>query len=198
MITSHGMASFSSLSTQCIGLTIRENVEIDAAGVVIEEPAVVEGRTFPCVAEVFRLVVIDTSHDVISQNPLFLLPPGFSVVPDTTVMLFPILQGPFHHVVPSTALVITTCAWNCISNLVSERLVALLGHQAVHPGEVPSNFEVVTHNAPCLMNPPLQVMGPVFIELLVHERAVAIIREMLANRVESIFEKRSVVLISSR
>ena len=197
MIASHGVASFSALSTQCIGLTVRKNIEIDAAGVVIEKPAVVEGRTFPCVAEVLRLVVIDTSHDVVSQNPLFLLPPGFSVVPDTTVMLFSIFQGPLHHVVPATALVITTCSWNCISNLVSEGLVALLRHQAVHPGEIPSNFEVVTNNAPCLMNPPLQVMGPIFIELLVHEGAIAIIRKMLANRVKSVFEERSVVLITS-
>merc|ERR1711970_1147315 len=109
VIASHGVTTFSAFSTQCIGLTIRQDIEIDTTGVVIEEPAVVEGRTFACIVEIFRLVVIDTSHDVIGKDPLFLLPPSFSVVPDTTVMLFTVLEGSLHHVVPATTLVITPC-----------------------------------------------------------------------------------------
>ena len=80
---------------------------------------------------------------------------------------------------------------------MSERLIALFGHQAVHPGEVPGNFEVVTHNASSLVNTPLQVMGPVLIELLVHEGAVSIVREVFANGVERIFQKLCVVIVAS-
>ena len=111
-------------------------------------------------------------------------------------MFFTILECSFHHVVPATTLVVATCGGNGVSNLVGKGFVAFFRVEAVHAGEVPRNLQVVTHNAACLVNPPLQIVRPILIELFVHEGAVAIIREVLTNRVEGIFQELGIALFS--
>ena len=165
---------------------------------IVKEPAVVEGAAFSGEAQIFRLVVINASHDVIRQDSLFLLPPGLAVVPNTAIVLFAVLQGALHHVVPTTALVIATGRGNSISNLMGEGFVAVLRHQALHPGQVPGHLEVVTHNATGLVDAPLEIMGPVVEELLVHERAVAVIREVIADGVEGVLKECGVALLTRR
>ena len=117
-------------------------------------------------------------------------------MPDATIVLFPIFQGPLHHVVPTTTLVVATCGRNGIGNLMGKGLVALLGIEAVHPREVPRHLEVVTHHATRLVNTPLEVMGPVLIELLVHEGAVAVVREVFADGVERVLEELGVTFLT--
>merc|ERR1711934_1022803 len=131
------------------------------------------------------------------ENSLFLLPPGFAIVPYAAIVFFAIFECSFHHVVPATSLVITARSWNGIGNLVSKCLVAFLWHQAVHSCQVPSNFEVVANDTTGLVNSPLQIMRPVIKELFVHEGAVAVIGEMITDGIERVFEKLCVVFFAS-
>jgi hypothetical protein len=55
----------------------------------------------------------------------------------------------------------------------------------------------VTNHAARLVDTPAQVMGPVVVELFVHERAVAIIRKVFTNCVKSIFKEVGIFLLLS-
>ena len=56
----------------------------------------------------------------------------------------------------------------------------------------------MTHNATGLVDAPLEIMGPVVEELLVHERAVAVIREVIADGVEGVLKECGVALLTRR
>jgi len=192
VIAGHGVAALSTFRTQGIGLAVGQNVEINTTRLVIEEPAVVEGRSFASETQVFGLVVVDAGHDVVGQDSLLLLPPGFAVVPHTAVVLFAVFQCALHHVVPAAPLVVATGRWNGVSDLMRKGFIALFGIEAVHAGEVPRHLQVVANHAASLVNAPFQIVGPVLIELFVHEGAVAIVGEVLTDRVERVFQELGV------
>ena len=195
VVTGHGVATLTALTAKGIGLAVGENVEVNTTLLIIEEPTVVEARAFPCKAEIIVIIVIYTSHDVVGENALLLLPPRLAVMPYQAVELFAFFAGPLHHVVPTTALVIATSRGDGIGNLVGKLFVAFFRLEALHPREVPGNLQVVTNYAAGLMNTPAEVMAPVVVELLVHERAVTIVREVFANSVKSILKEVGVLLL---
>ena len=65
--------------------------------------------------------------------------------------------------------------------------VAFFRLEALHPRKVPGYLQVVTNDTTGLMNAPGEIMGPVIIELLVHKRAIAVVREVFADGVECVF-----------
>ena len=139
-----------------------------------------------------QAVVVNARHDVVGQDPL-LLPPGFAVTPDTTVVFFA-LESTFHHVVqPPRWLSQPAQGWHQRSG--ERRFCSFPSLQAVHPGEIPA-LQIVTNNTAGLVNTPLQIVCPIFVKLLIHEGAVAVIREVLTNQVKSVFEELSISLVT--
>jgi hypothetical protein len=75
-----------------------------------------------------------------------LLPPSLAVVPDESMELLTWSQYSLFHVIPTTALAIATNSRNSVTDLFSKSFVCFFCLQAMHPCQIPGNFQVVTNN----------------------------------------------------
>src|SRR6266566_6376746 len=92
-------------------------------------------------------------EDQISQDRLFLLPPGLPIMPDITIPLLPLTTDALHHVVPPSTLAIHTNSRHDLSNLLCHSCESLIRPQVVDTHQVPGNLEVVSHDGAVLLPP---------------------------------------------
>ena len=189
------MAALQPLGAHQVGHAVGQHVEEHRAVVMVEEEAVVERGGFACDAQEL-LVAQHAVQDQIGQDALLLLPPGLAVMEGETMPFLARCDQALHHVVPATTLGVTAHLRHHLGDLAREDFVFGLRLVAEHAHQVPRDLQIVADHATVLLPHVGAVMAPVLVELLLHEGAVVVVREMLGDGVEGVFEHLPVAFLA--
>ena len=195
MVRTHRVAALGALGAEQVGQAVGQHVEVHAAGLGVEEPRVVECRGFAGQLEVLR-VAGGAVHDEVREDALLLLPPRLAVVEGEAVVQFAIGELTGDHIVPAAALLIHADLGHAVGQLGGETGVLALLAQRVHARQVPRDLEVVADHRAVLLPAPGLVGAPVVEELLLHERAAVLGREVLHDGVEGQLQEVRVLLFA--
>ncbi len=67
-------------------------------------------------------------------------------------------QDPLNDVIPAAALIIAARTRNNITDFFGKFFIVWLRLEAIHPRQVPSNFQVVTDDRPVLLPTPSLIL----------------------------------------
>ena len=113
------------------GIAISIGAMVDAAIVMVEEKGVVERGGLTPVLLVIRLVQAAV-QDQISQDGLFLLPPGLAVVPDEAVEFLAGSEHPLDDVVPAVAHPVSADFGHQLGDFFRQGDIVSIGANAVN------------------------------------------------------------------
>ena len=133
------MGTFHSLSTEQIGKTVIENIEIYGSVIMIKEERVIKSCGFSRILKVLIFAEY-TVEDLIRKYTLLLLPPCFPVMPCKTVEVFSFKWFTLHNVVPAESLDIHPDFRHLCRYRLGKLNILVLGGITVYPHKVPCDL----------------------------------------------------------
>ena len=193
VVAAHRVAALEPLGAEQVRQAVGEHVEVDARR--RRGRGTRRCRRPPTRAPACRYsgFVEDAGEDQVGEDRLLLLPPRLAVVPGEAVDRLAVgrARAPSRRTSRRAA---GRCRRPASASAIFLRQLDVLrrsGVRLLHAHQVPGDLQVVPDDGAVLLPAPRLVRAPVLVELLLHERAVVVVGEVLGDRVDGVDSRKS-------